>query len=283
MQTFTHAGLTIAYREHGAGPAVVFIHNGGTSSTIWREQMAALSGRHRTIAVDLPGFGDAPRGQTPATLSGMVELMAAFIDHEGIAPVTLVGNCMGSNISVKLARSRPDLVDGVLAVNPLTEASFGGGGIGFVHTMKHVAATPARLMRSVSRRVPIPRFVGPVTLRFQLGPEGVAKGLHHDPELLACQFRADQMPALIDVLDDMDAYGELDTADATDPVPIWVVWGDHNKVLSRTKATGLADRLHAGRVESIPRTGHLPMLEDPEAITTLVNELIAATTRSGVA
>lgn len=277
MDTYTHDGVTVAYRDRGRGPALVFLHNGGTSSTIWRVQIEALSDRFRTVAVDLPGFGASPRPATPATLQDMVSLIAGLIRDLDLAPVRVVGNCMGSNIAVKVARAHPDLVDAVLAVNPLTESSFSGGGIGFVHRMKRIGAGPTRVVRSLSRKVPVPRFVGPGVLRFQLGPKGIALGLQHDPELLACQFRPDQMPALVDVLDDMDAYGEIDTADVADDVPIWVAWGEKNHVLSRSRAAGLADHLHAERVEVIAGTGHLPMLEDPEAVTGLVADLADAT------
>jgi pimeloyl-ACP methyl ester carboxylesterase len=277
MNTYTHDGTTIAYRDEGSGPAIVFLHNGGTSSTIWREQIATLSASHRTLAIDLPGFGASPLPDPPTTLGAMVDLVGAFIDDLELAPVTLVGNCMGSNIAVQVSRAHPDRVTGVLAVNPLTEASFGGGGIGFVHKMKHVAAGPARSLRSISRRIGIPKLVGAPTLRFQLGRRGVAKGLQHDPELLACQFRADQMPALVDVLDDMDAYGELDTAETSGDVPIWVAWGTQNRVLSRSRADGLEDRLHAERVELIDDAGHLAMLEDPDRVTGLVTDLLDAT------
>lgn len=278
MKTFIHDGTTIAYRDEGSGPAILFLHNGGTSSTIWRDQIAALSSTHRCLAVDLPGFGASPLPDPPATLAGMISLIGAFITDLELAPVTLVGNCMGSNIAVQVSRQHPELVTGVLAVNPLTEASFGGGGIGFVHRMRHVAAGPARGARSLSRKIGIPKLVGSPTLRFQLGRKGVAKGLQRDPELLACQFRADQMPALVDVLDDMDAYGDLDTTETTGDVPIWVAWGDQNRVLSRKKASGLEERLHAERVEIIDGAGHLAMLEDPEFVTGLVNELMDATT-----
>lgn len=278
MQTFTSSGVTIAYRDEGSGPPIVFLHNGGTSSTIWRDQIATLSGTHRCLAVDLPGFGASPLPSPPVTLPDMVELIAALIGDLDLAPVILVGNCMGSNIAVQLSRAHPALVTAVLAVNPLTEASFGGGGIGFVHKMKRIGAGPTRSVRSLSRRVGIPKLVGSPTLRFQLGRKGVAKGLQKDPDLLACQFRAEQMPALVDVLDDMDAYGDLDTADTGADVPIWIAWGAQNRVLSRTKAAGLEERLHAQRVEIIDGAGHLAMLEDPDAVTGLVTALIDTTT-----
>ncbi len=287
METFTYRGRTIAYHDVGRGPSIVMLHNGGTSSTIWRHQVEALSADHRVIALDLPGFGASPRPEEPARLDDLVELVAAMIDELRLAPALLVGNCMGTNISVSLARSRPEVVTGILAVNPLTDATFGGGRIGFLHKMGNVAAAPTRVVRSLSRRVRTPRPAGVASLRFQLGSTGVSRGLHHDPELLACQGRADQMPALVDVLDDMASYGEADRTDVPSDIPVWIVWGEQNRVLSRRKGAHLAERFHAERVEVLHGCGHLPMLEEPDSVTSLITELEAgafrATTSSGTA
>jgi pimeloyl-ACP methyl ester carboxylesterase len=277
MHTFTHEGLTVAYRDAGTGPAIVMLHNGGTSSTIWRHQIDALSDRHRVVAVDLPGFGASPRPATAPRLSQMVDLIAALIESEGLAPALLVGNCMGTNIAAALARSTPEVVTGILAINPLTEASFSAGRIGFLHRMERLAATPTRALRSASRRIRTPRQAGTATLRFQLGKLGIERGLHHDPELLACQVRPDQLPALVDVLDDMAAYGDLDRQGVPAGTPVWIVWGEQNRVLSRQRAEHLDRVMHAERVEVLEGTGHLPMLEDPDVVTDLVEQLVERT------
>lgn len=280
MKTFTHDDLLVAYHDDGAGPAVVMLHNGGTSSTIWRNQVDALVDRHRVIAVDLPGFGSSPRPDRPSTLAAIVDLLDALIAELELAPALLVGNCMGANISACLARQDPGGVRGILAVNPLTEATFSAGGLGGLHRMQGVAAAPTRVLRSLSRRVPTPHPVAPLSLRFQLGAKGVERRLHHDPDLLACQIRPDQMPALVDVLDDMAAYGRLDTEGVPEGTPVWIVWGAQNRVLSRRNGAHLAEVLHAERVAVLDGCGHLPMLEDPEVVTDLLHELIEHTTAS---
>lgn len=273
METFTHGRLSMAYQDEGTGPAVIFIHNGGTSSTIWRHQIEALKTDHRVIAVDLPGFGASALPKPAAELSEMVSMIIALIEAEDLAPALLVGNCMGSNIAVSIADRDPSLVTGILTVNPLTAVSFGGGKIGFLHKMSNHMAGPTRMMRGAARHVRVPKFVGKMTLRFQLGREGVAQGLHKDPELLACQTRKEQLPALIDVLDDMSAYGGVDTLEKAPPVPTWIVWGDQNRVLSRDKAAGLEQQLGAEQVDVVDNCGHLAMLEKPEQITALIRKL----------
>ncbi|NLA36262.1 MAG: alpha/beta fold hydrolase, partial [Actinobacteria bacterium] len=194
MKQFTDRGITIAYRDVGSGPAILFLHNGGTSSIIWRHQLEALSGRWRCVAVDLPGFGDSPRPTIPASLSDLVALTAALVDELDLAPVVAVGNCMGANIAASLADSRPDLVERVLAINPLTEASFSAGRLGVFHRMARVAEGPTTVLRSLVRKIPVTRLIAVQTLRFQLGALGRAARLHHDRELLASQRRPDQLP-----------------------------------------------------------------------------------------
>ncbi len=275
MKTFTHGRISVAYEDVGEGPAVVFVHNGGTSSTIWRHQVADLSKDHRVIAIDLPGFGQSPLPKPAAELHEMVNLVAEMIGSMDLGPALMVGNCMGSNIALRLAEQNSELVSGILTVNPLTEASFSGGKIGFLYTMADRFEGPSRAMRGVARHVRIPRPIASIALRFQLGRNGVARGLHHDKELLALQGRSEQLPALIDVLDDMSAYGGVDETTKPPSVPTWIVWGDQNRVLSRQKVSGLAQRLGAEQVEVLDNCGHLAMLENPDAVTRLIRQLDA--------
>lgn len=270
MDRFEHDGVEIAYEQRGAGPALLFLHNGGASSTIWRHQTQALSASYRTVAVDLPGFGCSPRPAAGIDLSGQVAVLEALVDHLGLAPVLLVGNCMGSNIAAAIAARRPDAVAGLVLVNPLTEATFSAGWLGPLHAMARRAPGPTRLVRGLARRLVPPRPAARASLRFQLGPKGRAQGLHHDPALVAGNQRADQMPALVDVLDDMGAYGGLDAGRPGGGPPLCTIWGARNRVLSPRAGAALDDRLGPERAERLDGCGHYPMLEDPEAVTGIV-------------
>jgi pimeloyl-ACP methyl ester carboxylesterase len=274
MHYFEHDGVTIAYERAGTGPGVLFLHNGGTSSTIWRNQLTTLSDRFTAVAVDLPGFGSSPRPQDGIELDDHVELISALIEALDLAPVLLVGNCMGSNIAALVATAHPDLVRGLLLVNPLTEATFSAGGLGPLHKLQRWAHGASTVARRVSRAIVPPRVAAQATVRYQLGSKGAAAKLHHDPELLACNTRADQMPALVDVLDDMDTYGRLDNGRSTE-LPMYIAWGAQNRVLSPKALQTLSDRLHPDRAVVLEGCGHLPMLEDPELVTSIIEELLA--------
>lgn len=275
MDRFTHEGVEIAYERRGTGPGLLFLHNGGASSTIWRHQTEALSRAYTTVAVDLPGFGRSPLPSPAVDLDGMVDLLGALVDHLDLAPVLIVGNCMGSNIAAGIAARRPDDVVGLVLVNPLTEATFSAGRLGPLHTMARRAPGPTRALRRLSRRIVPPRPAARATVRFQVGRSGRARGVHRDPELLALVRRSEQLPALVDVLDDMAAYGGLD-AGAADLPPVCTVWGAQNRVLSPKAGRALDERLAPERAERLEGCGHFPMLEEPEAVTGIVAEFAAA-------
>ena len=274
MDSFRHEGVEIAYEQRGAGPALLFLHNGGASSTIWRHQTAALSASYRTVAVDLPGFGQSPRPATGIDLDGQVELLSALIDDLDLAPVLLVGNCMGSNIAAGITARRPDDVAGLVLVNPLTEATFTAGWLGPLHTMARRVPGPTRALRRLSRRIVPPGIAARATVRFQVGRSGRARGVHRDAELIAGNRRRDQLPALVDVLDDMGAYGALDAGRPGD-TPLCTIWGADNRVLSPKAGRVLDERLAPERAERIEGCGHFPMLEEPEAVTGIIGAFAA--------
>lgn len=274
-KVLAYEGIEIAYAVDGAGPDLLFVHNGGTSSTIWRHQVASLSARYRVITVDLPGFGCAVRQERPADWQSQVALLGMVLDAVGATSVLAVGNCMGSNLVVGLAAARPALVRALVLVNPLTEATFSAGWLGALHAVDRFAPWPSRAVRGIARRFVPPRVAASAALRMQLGDKGLAKGLHHDAELLAANQRKDQLPALIDVLDDMGAYGKLDRREGemSHPLPpVCTIWGAQNKMLSPRAGEVLDEVLGVERAEVLAGCGHLPMLEDPAAVTAAIDE-----------
>jgi pimeloyl-ACP methyl ester carboxylesterase len=289
MQTLTLAGGggQITYRSEGEEgppkrPNLLFIHNGGASSTIWRHQVEALSSRgYRTIIVDLPGFGSAPRASSGGdNYASQVTLLAGVLDELDVDDVLVVGNCMGSNLAVGLAESRPEMVRGLVLINPLTEQTFTHGWLGVLHSMKRYVPWLTRMVRTVIRRfvVPMPRSFAITALRLQFGEKGVAKKLHHDAALIASNQRRDQMPALMDVLNDMPSYGRIDRPleSRSRLPPVCTLWGEQNKMLSPRAGEHLNDLLNAERTEVLKGCGHFPMLEDPEVVTNVIDEFARA-------
>ena len=110
----TDDGVILAGKVTGPddAPPVIFIHAFPTNRTIWQAQVAALSGRARTITYDVRGFGQsqAPGNADAYGQDRSVADLLAVLDHLGIERALLCGLSMGGNIALNFALRHPGRV-----------------------------------------------------------------------------------------------------------------------------------------------------------------------------
>lgn len=99
-----------AWREQGDGPAVLLLHGLGGSRISWEPQMGAL-GRRRTVAWDMPGYGESHAlPDDPLTWSAVADAAARCIEALGAERAHVVGISMGGMIAQHLAARHPQRV-----------------------------------------------------------------------------------------------------------------------------------------------------------------------------
>ena len=95
-------------------PTVIFLHGFTGSSEDWRSVVAALDGRYRCLAVDLPGHG-ASLGLPPEdyTIEGATRSLLALLDEIGAERPALVGYSMGGRLALYLVLRHPERCAGL--------------------------------------------------------------------------------------------------------------------------------------------------------------------------
>jgi pimeloyl-ACP methyl ester carboxylesterase len=102
-------GLDIYYEKAGQGPPLLLIHALPFNHNLWQYQVASLSDRFTTYAVDLRGWGRSAKPTAPFTLRDMGADVMGVLEDEGVTgPALLMGCSIGSKIALMLACERPE-------------------------------------------------------------------------------------------------------------------------------------------------------------------------------
>ena len=113
-------GGRIAYDVTGSGPLVVLSHGIGDRRQAYRflAPMLAQAG-FRVATADLRGHGESSMGWASITRTDVAGDLAALIGLLG-GPAVIVGHSISGGAATIAAATRPDLVAGIVEINPFT-------------------------------------------------------------------------------------------------------------------------------------------------------------------
>jgi pimeloyl-ACP methyl ester carboxylesterase len=246
-------GVTIVYSASGSGePALLFIHGGLAERSFWDAQLRAFSGRHRTLALDLPGHGDSGSDRTKWGLPEFGADVKAVIEAEKVNKVILIGNSLGGPVAIEAALLLPGKSVGVVGVDTFQR-------IDYTITQEEARQRAEAFRQDYSGNV-----------------KQMVRALFHpdaDPALMAdAERRMSRTPpeAAYAMFMSMSGY-DLGAAARKLTVPLRAINGD----LYPTDVPGVR-RIKADFAAVIlPHTGHYPMLECPEEFNRRLAEVVA--------
>ena len=249
----------------GDGPPLLLLHGLGSSRRDWATLQPLLGEHFSTVAVDLPGQGEAAPLPVRPTVGALADALEADLDARGLDRVHVLGDSLGGRLALELARR--GRASSVLAVSPSgtslpPERLVQGGGFVLAGVLSRVLrpALP-RLSRSAVARTALlanlrlkPWRASP-TEAMAL-PDGFGS-----PDL----WRLLVWALLLDV---PRGLGEIDC-------PVVLAQGTHDWI-----ATGQTPRFRplvpGSRLRVLPFAGHAPMTDAPDRMVQLVREVAAA-------
>ena len=105
--------------EAGIGPPVLAIHGLGGTKGSFLLTVAALAGRFRVVAVDLPGFGDSDKPIGAAyDAHFFADAMIDLLDALEIDRADFIGNSLGGRVALEVALRDPERVGRLALLAP---------------------------------------------------------------------------------------------------------------------------------------------------------------------
>jgi pimeloyl-ACP methyl ester carboxylesterase len=243
----------------GHGPAVLFVHGFPLDRWMWHPQVEALDG-YRRIAPDLPGLGESPLGEGPASMASYAAALGGCLDRLGVESVVLCGLSMGGYIAFECLRRWPERIAGLALLDTRADADTEEGRLGRdrliaeVRTRGTVAAADAMLPKLVGAATAAarPAWLPELRRRIERSPtEGVVAALG------AIKERPDSTPLLWTIT-----------------VPTLVLVGAEDVITPPSLAEAMARGVPGATLVVVPGAGHLPTLEQPDLVTEALRSLM---------
>ena len=159
-------------------PVLVLGNSLGTTSELWRPQLAALGARFRLLTYEHRGHGGSPAPPGPYTIAELGADVLALLDDHGIEAASYCGLSLGGMVGMWLAANAPERVSALALC--CTSAR--------VQTAQLFADRAAQVraagMASISRQVVGRWFTPAFAARHPAIPAGFVTTLEHevDPE-----------------------------------------------------------------------------------------------------
>jgi len=264
-------------RVHATGdpqdPPVLLLHGIGRSLEDWLPQHDRLSGSHRVLSVDMPGFGLSDRLDEPVTLdslAGGVEDTLAALDED--RPVHVMGNSLGGAVAMRMLVRDPDRIATMTLVN---SAGFGKE-VAFALRVLAVPGLGLRLLRRMDRRAAwrVERSLF------------VDRALVTDERVdfaLKVAARPEYAGVFLEAAKSLGSFRGVRPAWRSELVarvaelrkPTMVVWGERDLILPSSHLAAARTLLPHAETHLFPGTGHMPQIERADDFAALAQRFLA--------
>ena len=247
IETFAD-GLTVRIDERGSGRPLLVLHGGGGPQSV--SGFAAAVSEHAYVLSPIhPGFAGEPRPEWFNSIDDLALTYLELLERLDLHEVMVVGFSIGGWIASELAVRDTTRLGSIVLVDAVGIQVEG-------HEIADVfPLTPAELS-ALSYHNPAAFRIDPATL----SPDQVAA--------MAANFQALAVYGRESGMHDPKLRRRLGRV----TIPALVVWGESDGVVDTDYGRAYAQSLPNARFKLIPEAGHVPQIEQPERLLTLVWE-----------
>ena len=242
----------------GTSRPIVFINSLGTDFRIWDDIVARLAGEMPMLVYDKRGHGLSDIGGGVRSIDDHVDDLAALIDHFGFDKVVLFGLSVGGMIAQRLYTRHPKCVEALI----LSDTA---------HKIGTAESWNARIVTVEHDGIDV---IADGIMKVWFTPEFHAA---RAAELAGCRNMLTRQ-ALPGYIGTCMAVRDADFTDSARriAVPTLCIVGDQDGSTPPDLVRSLAELIPGARFEVIRNAGHIPCVEQPDALVTLIRDFVAS-------
>ena len=249
----------IKFQETGEGSPLLLIHGLGMSHKLWRSQIPAFSKFHRTIAVDLRGFGESSKPCAPGSyaVSVLTEDLVGLLETLSIPRAHILGTSMGGFVAQTIALDYPELCLSTI----------------LCHTSSRMNIPPDILKERLDMLASYSlEEYAKLGVDQAFGPNADVSLKSWISEMVSSNDKNAYSQVLSEGLSDFDLSSRVSKIS----VPTLVVVGEHDRVITPDQGRDLASKIRNAKLEEIPGVGHLGYSEEPDIFNQIVLKFLSA-------
>ncbi len=252
-------GRLLGCDDVGTGLPVCFLHGFPHDRSLWNAQLGALAVPARTVAFDLPGFGESTPLASPS-VEGFADAVVAGLDTLGIDRAVITGLSMGGYVALALWRRHPSRVRALVLADTRATAD---GAEGRARRDALIAAAREHGAAAVAEQM-APGMVGRTTRAQRRDVVAALDAMMRRAPL------AGVLGGLAALRDRPDATPSLGGI----TVPTLVVCGDEDVLTPPSDARALHFGIPGSRLELLAGAGHVTCVERPAAFNHVLSEFL---------
>ncbi|MDT5202839.1 MAG: hypothetical protein QOH34_4361 [Mycobacterium sp.] len=270
-------GERIAYRDAGAGEALLLIHGMAGSSATWRAVIPELAKRYRVVAPDLLGHGESAKPRGDYSLGAFAAWLRDLLDELGIRQATVIGQSLGGGVAMQFTYQHRDYCQRLVLI------SSGGLGPDLNWILRILSAPGAELVLPVVAPQPV------LNLGNKLGSWLTSAGIKspRTGEMWSAYCSLSDRPTrqaflrtLRSVVDYRgQAVSALGKIHVSHGLPTLLIWGEQDRIIPVAHGYAAHDAVPGSRLEVLAGVGHFPHVEAPTAVVDILDDFITTTGR----
>lgn len=265
---------------------LILLHGFGTSIGHWRQNLDVLGKHHMVYALDMLGFGASEKAAVSYRVDLWVEQVYDFWRTFIKRPAVLIGNSIGSLVSLAAAAAHPDMVQGIVMLS-LPDLSIREEAIPqllrpIVKTVENFVASPL-LVKSIFRVLRRPEVVRRWAGLAYADRSAITDELV-DILVGPAQDRgsAQVFYAVLKAMTNAQFGPSVKAMLPTLKIPVLLIWGEQDRMVPSVLAERFTKYNPQVQLLRLENAGHCPHDECPEQVNQAVLEWINLKVRANV-